>query len=393
MRASPALSPVRLALRAGTIVGLVVLGGCKPSNKFQPPPPQAVSVQKPVRQDVTEYLEDTGQLSAVRSVTLVARIEGILENIDYQDGAMVKQGANLFTIEPPPFKAQLDEAQANLASGQAKAAFAVIQKKRFSVLASTNDVPKMQAQQAEASSREAEAAVLQAQAALRTAGITYSYTHVVAPFKGVVSAHMQNVGALVGGSQATQLATITQLDPIWVNFNVSEQDVLRARTRMKANGRNAADLHDVAVEIRLQGEDGYPHRGHIDYTSPSVDPSSGTLAVRGVFSNSDTRLLLGYFVRVRIPIGTVNDAMLVPDTAIVIEQGGPTLLIVDEKGIVERRSVTTGPKQGSLRVVETGLQPNDRIIVNGLQRARVGAQVQARNAPPPAAATAKPKQG
>ena len=380
-------------MRATIVVGLVALCGCKPSNRFQPPPPQAVTVQMPSRQDVTEYLEDTGQLAAVRTVTLVARVQGILENIDYQDGAMVKQGANLFTIEPPPFKAQLDEAQANLASGQAKAAFAVIQKERFSVLAKTNDASMMQAQQAEANSKEADAAVLQAQAALETAGITYSYTHVMAPFDGVVSAHMQNAGALVGGSQAAQLAIITQLDPIWVNFNVSEQDVLRARVRMVSNGRNAADLHDVAVEVGLQGEDGYPHKGHIDYTSPTVDPGSGTLAVRGVFSNLDMRLLPGYFVRIRIPIGVTKDAMLVPDTAIVTEQSGPTLLIVNATNVVEQRNVTTGPKQGSLRVIETGLQPSDRVIVNGLQRARVGAQVEARDAPPSTADAAKRKPG
>jgi RND family efflux transporter MFP subunit len=305
----------------------------------------------------------------------MARVQGYLQGINYRDGDFVSTGTNLFTIEPAPYQAQLDQAKANLASAEAKAAFNRLQHERYFTLAREDSTSRQQAEQALSDRDSADAAVLQARAALEQAKITYSYTHVAAPFDGIVAAHQANIGALVGGNQATQLATIVQLDPIWVNFNVSEQDVLRVRASRAARGTTAPDLHDVPVEIGLQDEAGYPHTGHLDYVAPQVDSGTGTLAVRATFTNSSRALLPGYFVHIRIPIGVKKGALLVPDTALGNDQGGRTLLVVTTNDVVETRSVRVGASVGALQVIESGLRADDRIIVSGLQRARVGEKV------------------
>src|SRR5262249_34914544 len=250
-----------------------------------------------------------------------------------------------------------------------------LQEKRYSALARADSTSRQQAESALSDRDSAEAAVLQARAALEQAKITYSYTHVAAPFDGFVAAHQADVGALVGVSQATPLATIVQLDPIWVNFNVSEQDVLRVRASVAARGATAIDLHSVPVEIGRQDEDGYPHAGHLDYIAPQVDSSTGTLAVRAIFTNSNRALRPGYFVHIRIPIGVEKAALLVPDTALGNDQGGRTLLVVTKNDVVEMRSVRIGETVGALQVIESGLRADDRVIVGGQQRARVGQQV------------------
>lgn len=374
----PPAKPANVAaarLRTVLLVSLFLLAGCKPRNAYQPPPPPEVTVERPLQRDMTEYLEESGQLAATNSVDLMARIQGYLDSIGYRDGAFVDKGALLFTIEPAPYRAQLDQAKATLASAVAKAEFSELQYKRYSDLARTDSTSRQQAEQT-LSDRDADhAAVMQAQATLTQVEITYGYTHVSAPFAGIVTAHQANIGELVGGSQATQLATIVQLDPIWVTFNIAEQDVLRIRSGMAAHGVPSLDLHNVAVEIGLQDEAGYPHRGHIDYVSPQVDSGTGTLAARGLFDNPAHVLLPGYFVRIRIPVGSLKGALLVPDDAVGNDQGGRTLLVVTPANVVEARAVTLGTRDGNLQIIKSGLKPDDRVIVDGLQRVRIGQKV------------------
>lgn len=386
----PYLFPVRhggaagIRFRLGPIllISLSLLAGCKPRNEYQQPPPPEVTIERPVQRDITDYLEESGQLAAPNSVDLMARVQGTLEAIGYRDGASVNKGTVLFTIEPAPYRAQLDQAKATLASAEAKSEFSELQYKRYSDLARTDSTSRQQAEQTRSDRDADRAAVMQARAALTQAQITYDYTHVAAPFDGMVTAHQANVGELVGGSQTTQLATIVQLDPIWANFNISEQDELRIRKNSAAAGHAATDLHNIAVEIGLQDEAGYPHRGSIDYVAPQVDSGTGTLAVRGLFDNPARVLLPGNFVRIRIPVGVLKSALLVPDVAIDNDQGGRTLLVVTPDSVVEARSVTLGTRDGDLQIVKSGLKPDDRVIVDGLQRVRIGQKVSPREVTP-----------
>ena len=220
----------------------------------------------------------------------------------------------------------------------------------------------------------AQANLVQAQANTQLAAISYSYTRVMAPFNGRVSAHLVSVGDLVGSSP-TKLATIVQMQPMNVNFTVSETDVLRIRGDATRAGRRAEDIRAIPVQIGLQGETGYPHTGHMDYVAPMVDPSTGTLLVRGVLDNADGVLLPGYFVRVRVPLQTNVDALLVPDAALGADQGGRYLLVVGADNVVAQKHVTVGPLQGTLRVIESGIAGDDRVVVDGLQRAVPGQTV------------------
>ena len=354
----------RLLIATVVVAPLSLSVGCR-SHEHKSPRPPEVAVERPVQRDVTEYLEESGQLTATHSVDLVARVQGYLEAIGYSDGAFVRKGTVLFTIEPAPYQAQLAQAKANLASTVARAQFDELQYKRYSDLDRTDSTSRQQAEQTHSDRDSSKAAVLQAEATLTQAQITYGYTHVSAPFDGQVTAHQVDAGELVSNGQATQLATIVQLDPIWVNFNISEQDVLRINSSLSGH----------AVEIGLQDEAGYPHSGHIDYAAPLVDSGTGTLAARGLFDNPSHVLRPGYFVRIRIPVGSVKGALLVPGDAVANDQGDRTVLVVTTGDVVEAHRVRLGARDGEFQVIESGLGPNDRVIVNGLQQVRVGQKV------------------
>jgi RND family efflux transporter MFP subunit len=357
------------------VIGLAVLvNGCKKTNQYVPPPPPKVSVAKPLAEKITRYLEATGNTAAVASVDLVARVEGFVQGISYTDGAQVKTGDILFTIEPLPYQAKLQQAQAAEASAQAtfvnnQANFVRQESLQRGAVASVQNLDD-----ARAARDTAQANVAQAQANTQLAAINYSYTRVLAPFAGRVSAHLVSIGDLVG-SQPTKLATIVQMQPIYATFNVSEQEVLRIRGNAIKAGRRPEALETIPVEIGLQGETGYPHRGHMDYVAPTVDPSTGTLSARGVLENADGLLLPGYFARVRVPLQTDVNALLVPDAALGADQGGRYLLVVGADHVVAQKHVTTGPIQGSFRVIETGLTPDDMVVVEGLQHAVPGEAV------------------
>jgi RND family efflux transporter MFP subunit len=198
---------------------------------------------------------------------------------------------------------------------------------------------------------------------------------VVAPFDGIVSAHLVSVGELVGVASPTQLATIVQYDPIYVNFNVNEQQVLRIRAEAARKGLTASDLKQTPIEVGLQTESGYPHKGKLDYAAPTITQSTGTLAVRGILPNADRILLPGYFVRVRVPLDEQKDALLVPDVALGSDQAGRYVLVVNKDNVVEQRKVQAGPVEGELRVIDSGLKPDDRVVVAGLLRAIPGQKV------------------
>jgi RND family efflux transporter MFP subunit len=363
-------------MRAGlAAITLALLGGCE-QNTFQPPPPPKVDVAAPVQRAITRYLEATGNTAPIKSVDLVARVQGFLQSIDYKDGSFVKQGTTLFTIEPETYKLKLDQAQAAQVGAEASLKQAEADFKRQSDLVARQAVSQATLDTSTSTRDNAQANLQQAQANTRIAEVNYGYTKVVAPFDGVVTAHLVSIGELVGAASPTQLATIVALDPIYVNFNVSEQDVLRVRAEARRRGLTATDLTRLPIDVGLQTEDGYPHQGNLDYAAPTVNQSTGTLAVRGVIPNPDRVLLPGFFVRVRVPIDTQQDALLVPDTALGSDQGGRYLLVVNSDNVVEQRKVQTGQLEaGGMRVIESGLKPDDRVVIAGLLRAIPGQKV------------------
>lgn len=359
---------------AFALLAFVVLTACE-QNAFVPPPPPKVEVAPPTQRAITRYLEATGNTAPIKSVDLVARVQGVLKSINYKDGTSVKAGTTLFTIEPETYKLKLEQAQAAEAGTQASVKQAEADFKRQSDLVQRQVVSQATLDTSTANRDNAQANLQQAQVNTRIAAVNYGYTNVTAPFDGVVSAHLVSVGQLVGASSPTQLATIVALDPLYVNFNVNEQDVLKIRAEARRRGMTSSDIEQLPVEVGLQTESGYPHKGKLDYAAPTVNQSTGTLAVRGVLPNADRVLLPGYFVRVRVPIDQQANALLVPDVALGSDQAGRYVLVVNGDNIVEQRKVVTGPLDGDLRVIESGLKPDDRVVIAGLLRAIPGQKV------------------
>ncbi len=365
------------SLRTAMALALLLpLAACEPQNTYVAPPPPKVSVAHPVQQKVTPFLEATGNIAAVNSVKLVARVQGFVEGIEYQDGAQVKKGTPLFIIEPEPYQLKVDQAKAATEGAKAQLVQSQAEFDRQSALQERQVSTQANLDKARAQRDLDKATVEQDEASIRQAEINFGYTQVTAPFDGTVTQRLVSIGELVGTNSATELATIIQLDPIWVNFNISERDVQTIRASMAERGITTKDVvNKVPVEVALQTESDFPHKGVIDYIAPFVDPSTGTLALRGSFDNKDARLLPGYFVRVRVPLRPV-DALLVPEVAIGSDQSGRYVLVVNADNVVEQRKVMPGQVFGDLRVIESGLQPQDRVVVNGLLQATPGQKVE-----------------
>ncbi len=367
--------PVALALATA-----VTLAGCGKKNQYVAPPPPTVGVAKPLARKVTPELVATGTVQAADSVDLVARVQGFVQSIGYTDGQPVKRGQVLFTIEPAPYQAKLQQAQSALVSAEAQLVQAQAEYKRQSELGARNVASQANVDQARAAMETARANVTSSQAGVALAGINLGYTRVTAPFDGVATAHLVSVGDLVGASGPTKLATVVRMRPIWVTFSLSEAEVQRIRADLTKAGQKLTDLSSIEVDVGLMTEQGTPHRGHLDYVSPTVDTATGTLGLRAVFNNANLPLLPGYFVRIRIPEhGFARQALLVPQAAVTTGQGGETVLVVGKDNIVEQRVVGTGEAEGSLRVIRTGLAAGDRVIVEGLGRVEPGERVAPRD--------------
>ena len=356
----------------------VFLAGCNsPKNAYVAPPPPKVVVAQPIQKPVTIYLELTGNTSPFKSVDLVARVQGFLTDIDYVDGATVKEGAKLFGIERDQYQAQLDQAKATLASNQATLAYNQAEYQRQATLGRQDFASQATVQEWKSKADESAAQVMNAQAAIEVAQINLNYTTVSAPFEGIVTRHLVDRGALVGVGSPTRLASILQLEPIYAYFTMSEPQILQIKTSNAKAGLafRTTDLSSIPVEIGLQGEQGFPHVGHMDYASPQVDASTGTLEVRAIFDNKDRRLLPGLFVRVRTPVYKLDKAVLVPDQAIGSSQEGRYLLVVGADNVVQRKPVAVGIREGAYRIIESGIDPGDWIVTEGVQRAVPGAKV------------------
>lgn len=354
---------------------MFVLAACGQDNRYAAPPPPKVPVAPPVEQKVSEYFESTGNMAAINTVDLVARVQGFVQAISYADGDYVKKGTSLFTIEPEPYRLKVEAAKAAVTSAQATLKQNEAEYTRQADLVQRQVSAVATYDKALALRDSAQADLQSAQANEKQAEINLGYTNVTAPFDGIVSARQVSIGQLVGANSATVLSTIVQLNPIYVNFTASERDVLQVRALLAHSGRTTADLMGIPVEIGLQTEPGYMHKGKLDYIAATVDPSTGTLAVRAILDNADRSLLPGYFVRVRIP-SEPEPALLVPDVAIGSDQGGRYVLIVNKDNVVEQRRVEPGQLIGELRVIRKGLTKDDRVVVGGIMRAIPGQKVE-----------------
>jgi multidrug efflux system membrane fusion protein len=371
----------RLRRAVSPLVAVVALAalvaGCKPENKFQPPPPADVSVGVPVKQDVAPFEVLTGNTVAFATVDLVARVEGFLTSQNYVDGSEAKKGQQLFGIEQTMYKAKVKEAEAQLDGAKASLVQAEAEFTRQETLLRQNVSAQNTYDTAKAKRDNARANVENAEGNLTIAQTNLGYTTVAAPFDGIVSKHLISVGELVGASTATKLATIVQLDPMYVTFNMSEQDVLEIRRNLKERRLDVEELSKIPLEIGLMNEEGFPHKGFLNYVSPELDATTGTILVRGLFSNPTRALVPGFFVRVKVPKGLgPTSSLLVPNRAISEDQAGKYLLTVNKDNVVTQTRITTGQLlSNGLRVISTGLKDDDQVVLNLNGAAIPGAKV------------------
>jgi RND family efflux transporter MFP subunit len=367
---------VRRVLMVLVMVGITA--GCREQTNSPPAPVPTVTVATPVTQTVTDYLHFTGNTAAVDSVTLVARVEGYLEKIHFIDGTRVKQGDLLFTIQQDQYKAQLQQAKAQVTAQKAALQHAETELARYTNLLREDAATQTEVDHWRYQRDSSSASLLAAQAQVELAELNLSYTQVRAPFDGRIGRRLVDPGNVVGAAgQRTSLAEIQRIDPIYVYFTINERDLLRIMAHMKRTSAPPTPIAErhIPVYFGLLSEDGYPHEGRLDFAATSVTSTTGTLELRATFPNSDLSVLPGLFVRVRVPTLQERNALLVPGDAVSFDQQGEYLLIVGDKNVVERKGVKTGIQVGEMLVIEEGLTPNDLVIVEGLQQAIPGREV------------------
>jgi RND family efflux transporter MFP subunit len=356
------------------IIALGIFSGCH-TTESTPPPPE-VSVAQPTLQSVTDYLEFTGTTAATDSVSLVARVEGYLQSVHFIDGSRVKKGDLLFTIQQAQYRAQLQQAEAQVSAQTAALWHAKRELARYTNLLKEDAATQTEVDHWQFEKDNAQASLLGAEAQVILAKLNLDYTTVRAPFDGRIGRHLVNPGNLVGGAgQQSQLAQIDRVDPMYVYFTINERDLLRIVARNKSLSAKGLAERQIPMEFELSNEKDYPHTGVLDFASIAVSSTTGTLQLRGIFPNHDSTILPGLFVRVRVPAALPRKALMVPADALNFDQQGEYLLLVNDKNLVERRAVTLGPQVGNLQAIEQGLKPDDWVIVEGLLQAIPGREV------------------
>ncbi len=373
---------------AGILAVTLIAGACEEKNAYVAPPPPKVTVAEPVTKPVTEYLEFTGNIAAVQTVELRARVEGYLEQVLFEDGDVVKKGDLLFQIEQAQYIAQVNEAKANVARAQAALTQAKLTANRRRQAGRSGAISQQQVDEALAQADAQAAEVMSLKAALETAELNLGYTKVYAPFDGRIGRRLVDAGNLVGAGEETLLAEINQIEPVYAYFTISERALLPIMERRKSQDPGAqASKKTQPLFLGLATDEGYPHDGFLDFAAITLDPGTGTLQLRGVFKNPDRTLLPGLFAKIRAPVAAEEDALLVPQQAVGFDQQGEYVMIVGPDNTVERRSVEQGPLADDMRVISKGLKGDEQVIVAGLMRAIPGRVV----TPVPAEEAAKAK--
>ena len=366
---------------AGPLIVLlaVSLSGCgdKPPQQAAAAPPP-VTVAQPVKRTVTDWDEFTGRFDAVEEVQVRARVGGFVTNVEFRDGAFVNTGDLLYVIDSRPFEAVAEQADGQVSDARAKAELAKRELDRALALNQTQAVSDSIVDQRRQTLQAAKAAETQAEGALKAAQLNIEFSHVIAPMAGRVSRHLVSVGNLVTGSDnggGTLLTSIVSLDPIYVYFDMDEATYLKYNRLYFEGKRPSSRENPNPVQVTLTGETKPSHEGKVDFLDNRLDVSTGTLRGRAVIPNKDFSILPGQFGRVRLIASAPYEALLLPDTAIATDQSRKIVFVVKDDDTVEAKPVVLGPLDDGLRVVREGLKPEDRVIVDGLQRARVGAKV------------------
>ena len=389
----------------------VAFSGCAPKNEYQEPPPPTVTVANPIQKMVVQSMEFTGTTEAINMVEIRARVEGFLESIEFEEGKAVKKGDLLFTIDPRPFEAELAQAQASIKLAQARVASGKADENRAiaevananaqlaraekaaasgAITASEIDVLKTDVltsragvEAAKASITSAEAEIAAGEALVEQAQLNLEYTKVRSPIDGRAGRRLVDIGNLVGSTESTLLTKLVQYDPVYAFFTINENDLLEfnrqhveelVEAQDGTSGDDAEMRLNQQVFIGLGDEEGFPYEGIADYADLAVDQSTGTFEIRAVIPNPTRVIPPGAFIRIRVPREEI-EAVLIDERAIGRDQSGAYLLVVNSENVVDRRTVTLGAVYEGLQSVQGDIGPEDRVIVNGLQRARPGAKV------------------
>jgi RND family efflux transporter MFP subunit len=367
----------------GTAAAIAILIGVGEfgSRLFQPaapppPPPPSVGVSQPLQRDVDQRLSFLGQFAAIKSVEIRAQVGGTLTAVNFKDGDVVRQGQLLFQIDPVPYQIKFDQANAELESANARLALAVRELVRAQQLKATDAGSVQNVDQKVAEKAAAQAAVDGAKATLHDARFDLDRTKIYAPFTGRIGTHLVSAGNLIAGSRAassptTLLTTLVSLDPIWLNFDMSEQDYMtfqRERARVKGPLANK-------VDVALSGDDKSTRQGTLDFLDNAIDRASGTIHARATLQNADTSLTPGAFGRVQLAVSAPTPTLLVPDAAVLTDQGDHSVYVVGKDNVVSQKKITIGALRGGLRVVTSGLSLSDKIVVDGIPSVKSGAPI------------------
>jgi multidrug efflux system membrane fusion protein len=342
-------------------------------------PSPHVTVAQPVKGEVLEWDEYPGRLEATEMVEVRARVSGYLQSVNFKDGTEVKKGDLLFVIDPRPYQAEVDRANANVNQAETKLQLAINDANRAGKLLAAKAISEEEADSRSKAQKQAEAALLSSKANLEVAKLNLEYTRITAPIGGRMGRKMITEGNLVNGNQgqSTMLATIVSLDPIYCYFDPDESAVLKYEQLAREGKSAVLSSGQVPCELELGNETGFPHKGTLDFVDNQINTGTGTLHVRALFPNSDRVLEPGFFARVRVPSTGKYEGLLVPDVAIGTDQGQKFVYVLNDKQMADVRLVKIGPLVNGLRLIREGVQPSDWIIVNGLMGVMPGVPLKA----------------
>ena len=369
-------------LRALASVAIILATG--PAAATKPAPmllaqagAPTIPVVAPKVQAVAETLEITGNAAAVAEVKLVARVPGYLEQLHFEDGGRVHKGDLLAVVQQDQYKAQLQQADAQVQAQLAALLYAKTEVGRYRALLKRDAATQVEVDHWVFQQASAEANLIGAKAQQAIAQLNLSYTEIRAPFDGLMSRHLIDVGNMVGESASNAtLATIQQTDPIYVVANISSQSAGQIRANLNQRRLTLAEIHQVKIDVALSDSAPFSYHGRLEYVAPDIDQTTGTLLVRGLVDNPDRALVPGMFVRIRLPMGKVlSSALLVPDASLQEDQGGRYLLVVGPDNVVQQRYVKLGEVVGALHVITSGITADDRIVTGEVWRAAPGTKI------------------
>ena len=370
---------LRLSFPAVCLASLALITGCKPAATkatFAPPPP-VVTVAKPIVKKVIDWDEFTGRLASPESVDIRARVSGYLEEVHFKEGTEIKEGDLLVTIDPRPYEAAVQRAQADVSSARSRAELAKTEAENAGPLLKSQAISSEESVRRLKASAEANSSMKAAEGLLKAAELDLEFTRIRSPINGRISDARVTKGNLVTGGtkDATLLTTVVSLDPIYCFIECDERSALKYREMHKLGTRKSAMFAEIPAQMALANQSGFPHQGHLDFVDNVLNPTTGSIRARAVFENQDRLMSPGFFARVRIPGSGEYEGMLILDQAIADDQGRSFVWVIDADNKASYRPVVTGPLQDGMRVVREGLKAEDRVVINGLMSVRNGVTV------------------